>query len=377
MIDHPKVLIPVIYLPIPILELIVNDQAAELTRLGRILGALRAQRPAWMVPTFEIIPAEYGHNKRFDRKTRCAQILAKRDAAVNQARQAFIRAAYPKITALSANGFQGLHCLTSQRIAEAAEVDKKLTITEVEPVDFLAADIKAKAERAAKRTHAALLAAPRRKKVSVNDEDLEEIKNRLLAEVNEWTKARAVRVAAVKEQTLKEYAASPLVVKSAFPHSQPMPRLRTNFCPFCTEVVTANNSVLRKPKGMYLPKEHECGLWEVDGVPVVKNQSVVVRPTKFRSEEAAQNHFESKLVTFVGDGADLEVIDSFKYNPRTNHSDQREKDLMRWAQRSQVGIVVGPTCLRCTAPITKRKGTKFCTKKCCNLYSERQSKGEQ
>jgi hypothetical protein len=361
---------PVPHLPIPILELCINQQVKDLTttnrRLAALLAAMRAQQPSCLgeiitaaTPTFEVIP------HHFSRAVRRAQILAKRDEAVNQARQAFIRAAYPKITALSANGFQGLNCLTSQRIAEAAEVDKKTTITD-EVVDFLAADIRAKAERAAKRAHAALLASPRRKKKEkFTDEALEEIKGRLLVEVNEWKQTSEAAGAALKKQTLKEYAAQ-VSSRPGFPHSHDMPRLRKNFCPHCAEVVVNGNSVLRETKGAYLPIEHECPKVDVvDGIPNIACKSVVVRPREFPSDEAAQNHFESKLVTFVGDGAELEVIDSFKYNPRANHSDQREKDLMKWAQRrSCAGVVVGPTCLRCKAPITKRKGTKYCSDDC-------------
>lgn len=167
--------------------------------LGRIFAAQRALLNA--APTFEDVTP-----KRLPLAVRRAQILAKRDEVVNQARQAFIRAAYPEITALSANGFQGLHCLTVTRIAEAAEVDKKTTIAD-EVVDFLAADIKTKAERAAKRTHAALLAAPRRKKMKTfTDEDLEEIKTRLSAEVNEWKKTSAAAGKALKKQTLDHVA---------------------------------------------------------------------------------------------------------------------------------------------------------------------------
>lgn len=350
---------------IAVLEYFCDEQARRRPALRDIFAALRSNitllsEDQWAAPTFQVI------HHHFSRAVRRAQILAKRDEAVNQARQAFIRAAYPKITALSTNGFQGLHGLTSQRIAEAAEEDKKIAPDEV--VDFIAADEKAKAERAAKRAHAYFLAAPRRKKKAVNDENLEEIKGRLLAEVNEWKKTSAAAGAALKKQTVKEYAAQ-VSSRPGFPHSQPMPRLRINFCAECSEQVVVPNNVLRPRRGLYLPVEHECGVHVVDGVPSVKKQSVTKKPAKFRSEEAAQKHFENTL-TFVGDGVELEAIDSFKHNPRANHSDQREKDLMRRAQRSPVAIAVGPTCPRCTTPITKRKGTKFCSENCRKRHHE-------
>jgi hypothetical protein len=152
-----------------------------------------------------------------------------------------------------------------------------------------------------------------------------------------------------------------------------------NFCPDCVEMVVNGNSVLRKTKGVYLPIKHECPkVREVEGVPSVKER-VVNKSPKFRSEKGAQEHFEKHSVVFVGDGAELEVIDSFKYSPRMNHSDQREKDLLMQAQRrSRIGIAVGPACLRCGAPITKRKGTKYCSKNCCNRHGEEtRNQGEQ
>lgn len=154
--------------------------------------------------------------------------------------------------------------------------------------------------------------------------------------------------------------------QAAFPHSQSMPRLLTHFCGTCSEEVVVNDVVRRTTRGLYLPKDHECSPTprRVEGVPVVTPKIVGVRSSKFHSEEAAQEHFEKKMVSFVGDGVDLEVIEGFNHNPRPNHSDQREKDLMGWAQRSQVGAVVGPTCIRCASPITKRKGTKYCSENC-------------
>jgi hypothetical protein len=160
-------------------------------------------------------------------------------------------------------------------------------------------------------------------------------------------------------------------LKSAFKHSRNMPPLLTNFCPNCSESVVAANKLVRSTRGMYLPIKHECPAQRVyNGVPERDERSVVVRAHEFPSEEAAQSHFENTLVVFVGDGGSLEAIEGFNHSPRANHSDQEEKDLLRWVQRTRVGVVVGPTCLRCGAPITKRKGTKYCSDDCRKRHNE-------
>lgn len=87
--------------------------------------------------------------------------------------------------------------------------------------------------------------------------------------------------------------------------------------------------------------------------------------------DLAQSRFEEKNIVFVGGGVSLEAIEGFNNSPRPNHSDQREKDLMRWAQqRSRIGVAVGATCLRCTTPITKRNGTKYCSDNCRKRHHE-------
>jgi len=433
---------PVIHLPIQFKELICNQLAADLSGLGRILAALRSEpasssrlgaivgtaAPTRTSPTFEIVPAEYGHNRRFDQKTRRAQILAKRDASVAQARQKLIGLMCPKPLLSPSDSFHGSSYPTVARIAEAGKTDAAVTTNLIagrvrtladasiadasrldkKSVAFLKQHSNAYAIldggkcvatglfnlakmtfdegilktldelREAKTQSAKKAARKKRKKfVTVPSVDLladkktyearssqarlEELSRSFAAEVRDW---QAVSTS-LKKQTLKEYAVQ-VSSRPAFPHSHNMPRIRKNFCPHCAEVVTEGNSVLRETKGLYLAIEHECPkVHVVEAVPTFAHKSVVVRPYEFPSEEAAQNHFESKLVTFVGDGAELEVIDSFKYNPRANHSDQREKDLMGWAQRkSPAGVVVGSACLRCNAPFTKRKGTKYCSENC-------------
>lgn len=154
--------------------------------------------------------------------------------------------------------------------------------------------------------------------------------------------------------------------KSAFRHSRNMPLLLTNFCPNCTERIVVNDEVVRTTRGLYLPKEHECSVERVcNAVPEREKQGVVVRESATRSEEAEQRHFESTLVTFVGDGGSLEAIEGFSHTPRAKYNDQRAEDLFEAGQSwKQVGIAVGPACIRCAAPITKRKGTKYCSDDC-------------
>ena len=158
----------------------------------------------------------------------------------------------------------------------------------------------------------------------------------------------------------------------AFPHSRNMPLLLTNYCTICTEQVVVVNNVVRITRGIYLPIEHNCPkVLVINGVPDGDERRAVVRPYEFPSEEAAQKHFEEKCLTFVGDGGALEVIEGFRHSPRANHSDQRETELLRQAQRhTRAGVLVGPTCFRCTAPIGKRKGTKFCSDRCRKRHHE-------
>jgi hypothetical protein len=379
---------PVLTLPTTAIE-----QTTQPSRLAEIIASSRKRvptlaewltdvrellvaKPAWTTPTVEVIP-------KLSRAVRRAQILAKRDEVVNQARQAFIRAAYPEITALSANGFQGLHCLTSQRLAEAAELDKKTTIAD-EVVDFLAADIKAKAERAAKRAHASLLAAPRRKKAVVNDEHLEEIKARLSAEVNEWKEAHARRV--VPKEGQRQAA-----LEERFTGF-------TNWCPSCFEYVEQKHEqgrdceVRQEKKALAANKaERELAVYNAKwtannnrklaargwvgygNTPITQHGKTTNSPTELIAgiEVPSMSAGLQDFVTFVGDGRSLEVIEVFNHSPRANRSHQRAEDLFEAAQSwKKAAVVVGPACLRCNAPITKRKGTKFCSKNCCNRHGE-------
>jgi hypothetical protein len=306
---------PVFHLPIAILELIVDELASDVSRLGRIFAALRSEAalpsrlseiiaPTWVTPTFEVIPAAPGKCKHGLREDWCS-ICTQRNGCVDSRG--------------SAPSYKQSKNRKKDHVTQGAD-----TLWYIVPVCEL---------------------------------HFECGHNR--CKQNSTHCPRSVRFHAV---TPEDVAWSSR--QSAFPHSQPMPRTLKNYCVSCTEMVTDGDTVLRETRGMYLPIEHDCRVHAVAWVPTITKNVVVVRPTKFRSDEAAQNHFENKLVTFVGDGAELEVIDSFKYNPRSNHSDRREKELMMWAQRSQVGVVIGPTCLRCTAPIGKRKGAKYCSDDC-------------
>jgi hypothetical protein len=318
---------PVPHLPIPILELICNELAADVSRLGRHLAALRSE------------------------------------AAPPSKLSEIIRAAHtsptPKCKHADIRTFTFSDRSTITRCPDCGKTKGH---------DVLSGDGKIAPPKVKKS--AATFLPPRVKAGRPNY--CSPVEPFVAVELRVWSEQEERARLHVKPMGPRFGQVTPEDVvwasrQSAFPHSQPMPRCFKNFCPHCAEVVTNSDSVLRETKGLYLPIEHECPkVHVVEGVPTIAHKSVVVvRPTKFRSAEAAQNHFETKLVTFVGDGAELEVIDSFKYNPRVNHSDQREKDLMGWAQRrSHVGVVVGPTCLRCTTPITKRKGSKYCSENC-------------
>lgn len=47
--------------------------------------------------------------------------------------------------------------------------------------------------------------------------------------------------------------------QKAFPHSDSMPRAFAYFCAACTEMVIDGNRSVRVTRGVYLPKEHQCG----------------------------------------------------------------------------------------------------------------------
>lgn len=108
---------PVLHLPVPILELICNDLVADVQRLGRILAA-------WPAPSLlgEIISATEPTILP-PPAVRRAQILAKRDKAVQAAWQKFAEATLPRPTLSPADSFQGFNSITVARIEAARLLD--------------------------------------------------------------------------------------------------------------------------------------------------------------------------------------------------------------------------------------------------------------
>jgi len=214
----------------PALGHIFSALRSEITRLGEIISA-----PAWIAPTFEVIPAAPLKCKHGLREAWCATC-------------AMLSRSSESKTYVNARTFS----------FQNAPLDIT-SLDWVESLDFLA-DEKAEEKRAVEAKKCAK-AAERVEKTFVTPPTgltLSEMFVSPLLEGRAWEEARVVRVAAVKQQTLAEYDALHAFLRHQNVEAATQPRCFTNFCPHCAEMVTDGDSVLRRTKGLYLPVEHEC-----------------------------------------------------------------------------------------------------------------------
>ena len=95
------------------------------------------------------------------------------------------------------------------------------------------------------------------------------------------------------------------------------------------------------------------------------NKKQVAEWNKLFSEAhlPAESHDYNITVSLTGDG-DV-PLDKRSYHNR--HATQMFEAAQSW---KQVGVVVGPTCLRCGASLAKRKGTKYCSDNCRKRHHE-------
>jgi len=178
--------LPVPHLPIAILELIVNEHAAECKRLGRILAALRSELSplAHAVSRTEVIPAapvKCKHGLRDAWCATCAKLSrSSQSKAYVNARHFSFQNAPLDITGI--DWVESLDLLADEKAEEArsAEVKKCTKATHREEKRFVTPPTELVLTK--------MFVSP-------------------LVEGRAWEEARAARVEVVKKQTLTEYAA--------------------------------------------------------------------------------------------------------------------------------------------------------------------------